>query len=84
MFETADEPEHVLRPVSCDPLSRIHEAHWHLQNDLGLDEDDAPTKLTSQDIDGSGLPERRRAERVFGRGTRKPGELPVSMYSSYS
>jgi nuclear migration protein JNM1 len=76
IFETADEPEPPLRPVG--PLSLFSTARRRMltmgQNDNGIAEDDAPPKPTSEAIDSSGLPARRKAERVFGRGTRRPGD----------
>ncbi|RSH90456.1 hypothetical protein EHS25_001061 [Saitozyma podzolica] len=43
-------------------------------NEDGLGDEDAPIKAASEGIDGSGLPARRKAERVFGRGSRRPGD----------
>ncbi|WWD18209.1 hypothetical protein CI109_102659 [Kwoniella shandongensis] len=62
VFETTDEPETLLKP-----------------NDNGLDEDDLiPSKPTSEAIDSNGLPSRRKAERVFGRGVRRPDPSNLS------
>lgn len=46
------------------------------QKDNGINDDDLPIKAHSELIDASGLPARRRAERVFGRGVRRdPSDL---------
>lgn len=47
----------------------MHEANE--QKDNGINDDDLPIKAHSELIDASGLPARRKAERVFGRGVRR-------------
>ncbi|OCF31869.1 hypothetical protein I317_02952 [Kwoniella heveanensis CBS 569] len=41
-------------------------------NDNGLGDDDVPVKINVEGIDNTGLPSRRKAERVFGRGAKRP------------
>ncbi|WWC88166.1 uncharacterized protein L201_003071 [Kwoniella dendrophila CBS 6074] len=62
IFETPDEPDTLLRPA-----------------DNGLGEDDIqPKKPSSNDIDASELPGRKKVKKVFGRGIRRrdPKDLP--------
>ncbi|WVQ96987.1 hypothetical protein IAU59_004096 [Kwoniella sp. CBS 9459] len=40
--------------------------------DNGLGEDDVPLKVNVEGLDSTGLPPRRKAERVFGRGVKRP------------
>lgn len=42
-------------------------------SDVRPGDEDSVLKPVSEDIDAGGLPPRRKAERVFARGTRKPG-----------
>lgn len=44
-----------------------------------MGEVDTAIKPASENIDASGLPARRKAERVFGRGKKRPGQLPPPM-----
>lgn len=44
-----------------------------IQSENGLEDDDALSRPAVEGIDATALPGRRKAEKVFGRGTRKPG-----------
>ncbi|OXC70854.1 hypothetical protein AYX13_00270 [Cryptococcus neoformans] len=46
-------------------------------SDVRPGDEDSVLKPVSEDIDAGGLPSRRKAERVFARGTRKPAELSI-------
>ncbi|WVF70971.1 hypothetical protein IAT40_005767 [Kwoniella sp. CBS 6097] len=61
--------------------------------DNGLDGDDVPLKVNTEGIDSTGLPSRRKAERVFGRGSKRPDSShltfrprlpPISRHASTS
>lgn len=67
VFETGDEPDSITRPV-CRPngLPSFGQVLM-IQNDMGLEDSDVVVRHHSELIDATGLPARKKVERVFGR-----------------
>jgi nuclear migration protein JNM1 len=70
IFETSDEPERLLAPVSWPVPCRYDELM--VQSD-GISEDDAAPKKVTEGIDINGLPDRSRAQQIFGRTSKSSG-----------